>query len=409
MQSVVDRVQPLKSARSLVSAWSVVSRNFACRAIAALLKGEALCRGGALVFLPRPDRRAPRPACLDYRGALVFLPRPDRRAPRAPCPSRISSGRRRSPTEAQRWHGIPYCIATKTACSQRAREAAAATRVKPNATILSGFVHEIRHHAVPSTTSPTAGSAELREGGVADEAFCAQMSSDISGLGLAGVGLGFAECEPYIVKEPFCVQMSSDILGSEWAGLFTRAAAASWCSHTQPRRSFVCFWCCAKRDGWPENNSFDFPGNFKNLYSCRLSAVCGAEYHWACMNVPGGLRSDPVLVASQTLGTSWSDLSQPRRPVVCSWCLAKRSGGPENNSFGFPGKLKTLLSGKTLHSCRLSAGCGAEYQSQQGRRQGAAWRERSSFSRQAMMPRYGPPYCIGVPSVWPSATAMSAP
>jgi hypothetical protein len=59
---------------------------------------------------------------------------------------------------------IPYCIATKTACSQRAREAAAATRVKPNATILSGFVHEFRHHAVPSTTSPTAGSAELLDG-----------------------------------------------------------------------------------------------------------------------------------------------------------------------------------------------------------------------------------------------------
>ena len=34
---------------------------------------------------------------------------------------------------------------------------------------------------------------------------------------------------------------------------------------------------------------------------------------------------------------------------------------------------------------------------------------RTSFSRQAMMPRYGPPYCIGVPSVCPSATAMSAP
>ena len=34
---------------------------------------------------------------------------------------------------------------------------------------------------------------------------------------------------------------------------------------------------------------------------------------------------------------------------------------------------------------------------------------RTRFSRQAMMPRYGPPYCIGVPSVWPSATAMSAP
>ena len=71
---------------------------------------------------------------------------------------------------------IPYCIASETACSQRAREAAAATRVKPNATILSGFVHEFRHHAVPSTTSPMAGSAELREGGVADDAFCAQMS-----------------------------------------------------------------------------------------------------------------------------------------------------------------------------------------------------------------------------------------
>ena len=149
-------------------------------------------------------------------------------------------------------------------------------------------------------------------------------------------------------------------------GLFTRAAAASWCSHTQPRRSVVCFWCCAKRDGWPENISFDFPGKFKNLYSCRLSAVCGAEYHWACMNVPGGLKSDPLLVASQTLGTSWSDLSQPRRPVVCSWCLAKRSGGPENNSFGFPGKFKTLLSGK------LMAGCGAEHKSQQDRRQGAS-------------------------------------
>ena len=34
---------------------------------------------------------------------------------------------------------------------------------------------------------------------------------------------------------------------------------------------------------------------------------------------------------------------------------------------------------------------------------------RTNFSRQAMMPRYGPPYGIGVPSEWPSATAMSAP
>jgi hypothetical protein len=67
------------------------------------------------------------------------------------------------PRKSRRWV-FPYCIATKTACSQRAREAAAATRVKPNATILSGFVHEFRHHAVPSTTSPTAGSAELLDG-----------------------------------------------------------------------------------------------------------------------------------------------------------------------------------------------------------------------------------------------------
>ena len=93
------------------------------------------------------------------------------------------------------------------------------------------------------------------------------------------------------------------------------------------------------------------------------------------------MHADPLLVASQTLGTSWSDLSQPRRPVVCSWCLAKRSGGPENNSFGFPGKFKTLLSGKSLHSCRLSACGGAEYESQQGRRQGSAGRQPSGFSR----------------------------
>ena len=167
---------------------------------------------------------------------------------------------------------IPYCTATKTAWCQRGREAAAATRVKPNATILSGFVHEIRHHAVPSTTSPAAGSAELREGGFADEAFCAQMSSDIAGLGLAGMGFGFAECEPYIVKEPFCVQMSADILGSEWAGLFTRAAAASWCGHTQPRRSVVCFWCFTKRNGGPKNNSFAFPGKLKK--PIQLHAEC---------------------------------------------------------------------------------------------------------------------------------------
>ena len=34
---------------------------------------------------------------------------------------------------------------------------------------------------------------------------------------------------------------------------------------------------------------------------------------------------------------------------------------------------------------------------------------RTNCSRQAMMPRYGPPYSIGVPSDCPSATAMSAP
>ena len=34
---------------------------------------------------------------------------------------------------------------------------------------------------------------------------------------------------------------------------------------------------------------------------------------------------------------------------------------------------------------------------------------RTNGSRQAMMPRYGPPNSIGVPSDWPSATAMSAP
>ena len=34
---------------------------------------------------------------------------------------------------------------------------------------------------------------------------------------------------------------------------------------------------------------------------------------------------------------------------------------------------------------------------------------RTSASVQARMPRYGPPYCGGMPSAWPSPAAMSAP
>ena len=37
--------------------------------------------------------------------------------------------------------------------------------------------------------------------------------------------------------------------------------------------------------------------------------------------------------------------TQPRRSVVFFWCLAKRNGWQGNNSFVFPGKPKTLLSG----------------------------------------------------------------
>ena len=59
-----------------------------------------------------------------------------------------------------------------------------------------------------------------------EEAICAEFLSKVAWP--AGVGLGFAECEPYIAKEPSCVQMSSDISGSELCSLeqFIRLVAA---------------------------------------------------------------------------------------------------------------------------------------------------------------------------------------
>ena len=188
---------------------------------------------------------------------------------------------------------------------------------------------------------------------------------------------------------------------------------------------------------WPGNNSFAFPGNLKIIYCCRLSAGCGAggRLHVICYT---------MLVAPQTLSTSWCGLTsgnlrwgalalgvhpstlrtaQPRSPVVCFWCCAKRDGDrtgfapllkkthcwhsasrgvrsgfplllsgptgsardlvpewPGNNSFAFPENLKTI------YYCRLSASCGAgrwsepEYQGQLGGRQGAARRRTCGFS-----------------------------
>ena len=129
--------------------------------------------------------------------------------------------------------------------------------------------------------------------------------------------------------------------------------------HTQPRRSAVVFWCLAKKNGWQGNCSFVFPGKLKNFYSCRLSAVCGAEDLHVC---------SACGLACRRVDT------QPRRSVVCFWCGTKRNGGPKNNSFAFPGKLKNL------YNCTLSAVSGAENLRQQGRRQGAAWRRTCGFS-----------------------------
>ena len=61
---------------------------------------------------------------------------------------------------------------------------------------------------------------------------------------------------------------------------------------------------------------------------------------------------------SQSMGRFGCESSQPRRPGTCSWCLAKRGGGPGNASFVFQGKLKTSLSGKTVASQTMGTiGC----------------------------------------------------
>ena len=82
--------------------------------------------------------------------------------------------------------------------------------------------------------------------------------------------------------------------------------------HTQPRRSAVTSWCFAKKSRGKGNSSFVVPGKLKNTYSCRLSAVCGAEVLHLCS-------------AHGHVGRCGN--TQPRRPGTRSgrfWWFAKR-------------------------------------------------------------------------------------
>ena len=86
---------------------------------------------------------------------------------------------------------------------------------------------------------------------------------------------------------------------------------------------------------WPGNNSFAFPGNLKIIYCCRLSAGCGAggRLHVICYT---------MLVAPQTLSTSWCGLT-PRQLEVGCFGLRGAPEHPSHRSAPQTGRLLLVL------------------------------------------------------------------